>query len=79
MKLPDTEHLHPEQYLQLADTWRQDWERGVQVPVGLEAIPPISCRYVLRKILFMVPLQIYSPFDEKKLMFIVMSATCCML
>ena len=45
MKLPDTEHLQADQYLELADPWRQDWERGVQVPVGLEEIPQISYRY----------------------------------
>ena len=34
MKLPDSEPLTPDDYLLIADTWRQEWERGVQVPVG---------------------------------------------
>ena len=33
MKLPDTEQLLPEEYVTIADPWRQEWERGVQVPV----------------------------------------------
>jgi len=37
MKLPDSEPLLMEEYIQIADAWRQDWERGVQVPVNKDA------------------------------------------
>ena len=31
MKLPDHQNLSPENYITIADQWRQEWERGVQV------------------------------------------------
>ena len=34
MKLPDTESLQAEDYHLISDPWRQDWERGVQVPIN---------------------------------------------
>lgn len=34
MKLPDHESLQPEDYHLISDPWRQDWERGVQVPIN---------------------------------------------
>lgn len=34
MKMPDTEQLIEENYLLLAEAWKQDWEKGVQVPVN---------------------------------------------
>ena len=36
MKLPDTECLFPEDYILISNPWRQDWEKGVQVPVNPE-------------------------------------------
>uniref|UniRef100_A0A8C9AFT0 Jade family PHD finger 2 n=1 Tax=Prolemur simus TaxID=1328070 RepID=A0A8C9AFT0_PROSS len=39
MKIPDSYQLGPEDYYILADPWRQEWEKGVQVPAGAEAIP----------------------------------------
>ena len=44
MKLPDSEQLNPEEYLLIADTWKQEWERGVQVPVNEEALLPVVKR-----------------------------------
>ncbi|XP_073428179.1 protein Jade-1 isoform X2 [Dendrobates tinctorius] len=38
MKLHDSHQLNPEDYYVLADPWRQDWEKGVQVPVNSEFI-----------------------------------------
>ncbi|CAN0377526.1 unnamed protein product [Lampetra planeri] len=40
MKLPDSGSLVPGQFYLLADPWRPEWERGVQVPVCPESIPP---------------------------------------
>lgn len=39
MKIPDSFQLSPEEYYVLADPWRQEWEKGVQVPASAEAIP----------------------------------------
>ncbi|KAJ8388283.1 hypothetical protein AAFF_G00135440 [Aldrovandia affinis] len=39
MKLHDSCQLNPEEYYVLADPWRQEWEKGVQVPVSPQSIP----------------------------------------
>ncbi|XP_026864142.2 protein Jade-1 isoform X2 [Electrophorus electricus] len=39
MKLPDSAQLNPEEFYVLSDPWRQEWEKGVQVPANLDAIP----------------------------------------
>lgn len=39
MKIPDSFQLSPDEYYVLADPWRQEWEKGVQVPASAEAIP----------------------------------------
>lgn len=39
MKLHDSYHLSPDEYCVLADPWRQEWEKGVQVPVSPGTIP----------------------------------------
>ncbi|XP_051487541.1 E3 ubiquitin-protein ligase Jade-2 isoform X3 [Apus apus] len=39
MKIPDSFQLSPDDYYVLADPWRQEWEKGVQVPASAEAIP----------------------------------------
>lgn len=49
MKLPDTHHVCPEDYYLLADTWRQEWEKGVQVPASPETIPQPSVRIIAEK------------------------------
>ena len=41
MKMADYEHLEDVDYLLLQDPWRQDWEKGVQVPVCPEAVPEL--------------------------------------
>lgn len=46
MKLPDSESLAPEEYLLIADSWRQEWERGVQVPVNEDGLPAVDLREV---------------------------------
>lgn len=46
MKLHDSYQLNPEDYYVLSDPWRQEWEKGVQVPVSPEFIPDPSVRYV---------------------------------
>lgn len=45
MKLPDSHHVNPDEYYVFADTWKQEWEKGVQVPASPETIPQPSLRY----------------------------------
>uniref|UniRef100_A0A3B4DV33 Protein Jade-3 n=1 Tax=Pygocentrus nattereri TaxID=42514 RepID=A0A3B4DV33_PYGNA len=49
MKLPDSHHISPEDYYLLADTWRQEWEKGVQVPASPDTIPQPSVRIIAEK------------------------------
>ncbi|XP_068135954.1 protein Jade-1 [Hyperolius riggenbachi] len=49
MKLHDSYQLNPEDYYILQDPWRQDWEKGVQVPVNHELIPEPVARAVAEK------------------------------
>uniref|UniRef100_A0A4W5JM67 Jade family PHD finger 3 n=1 Tax=Hucho hucho TaxID=62062 RepID=A0A4W5JM67_9TELE len=49
MKLPDSHHVSPEDYYLLGDTWRQEWEKGVQVPAFPETIPHASIRSIAEK------------------------------
>ncbi|CAH1267597.1 JADE3 [Branchiostoma lanceolatum] len=39
MKLPDSQQLQPEEFMVMTDTWKQEWERGVQVPVNPDMFP----------------------------------------
>ena len=39
MKLPDNEPLDTDDYWVVQDTWKQEWERGVQVPVKPDGLP----------------------------------------
>jgi len=42
MKLPDSEQLAPDAYWLITDQWKQEWERGVQVPVKPNQLPIAS-------------------------------------
>ncbi|KFW08687.1 Protein Jade-1, partial [Eurypyga helias] len=46
MKLHDSLQLNPDEYCVLADPWRQEWEKGVQVPVSPGTIPQPVARIV---------------------------------
>lgn len=39
MKLPDSEPLAANEYWIISDQWKQEWERGVQVPVSPDSLP----------------------------------------
>lgn len=45
MKIPDSQHVNTDDYYHFADTWKQEWEKGVQVPANPDAIPQPSLRY----------------------------------
>lgn len=44
MKMADSESLQPDEYFGILDPWRQEWERGVQVPVHDELLHEPSTR-----------------------------------
>ncbi|XP_071426777.1 E3 ubiquitin-protein ligase Jade-2 isoform X2 [Pithys albifrons albifrons] len=46
MKIPDSFQLSADEYYVLADPWRQEWEKGVQVPASAEAIPEPVVRII---------------------------------
>ena len=46
MKLPDSEPLEESEYLCISDPWRQEWERGVQVPVNPDYVPQVFIQQV---------------------------------
>ncbi|KAF4084357.1 hypothetical protein AMELA_G00127800 [Ameiurus melas] len=50
MKLHDSYQLNTEDYYVLSDPWRQEWEKGVQVPVSPESIPKPAVRVVAEKL-----------------------------
>ncbi|XP_055011554.1 protein Jade-1 [Boleophthalmus pectinirostris] len=49
MKVPDSYALNPEDFYFLADPWRQEWEKGVQVPVSPHSIPQPIVRVLSEK------------------------------
>ncbi|KAF4098172.1 protein Jade-1 isoform X2 [Onychostoma macrolepis] len=59
MKLPDSAQLSPEEFYFLSDPWRQEWEKGVQVPANVETIPEPVVRMLpeVNRIPFFSPIQ----------------------
>ncbi|XP_034530592.1 protein Jade-1, partial [Notolabrus celidotus] len=49
MKVHDSYQLNTEDYYILADPWRQEWEKGVQVPVSPLSIPQPVVRVLVEK------------------------------
>lgn len=49
MKVHDSHQLNPEDYYVLSDPWRQEWEKGVQVPVSPQSIPQPAARALAEK------------------------------
>lgn len=46
MKLPDSEPLSADEYWVINDQWKQEWEKGVQVPVNPDSLPGPSVTVV---------------------------------
>lgn len=44
MKMADSEQLNDTDYITITDHWKEEWEKGVQVPVNPEALPSASFR-----------------------------------
>ncbi|XP_008270747.1 protein Jade-3 isoform X1 [Oryctolagus cuniculus] len=58
MKIPDSHHVNPDSYYLFADTWKEEWEKGVQVPANPDNVPQPSLRITAEKvkeILFVQP------------------------
>ncbi|XP_021105260.1 protein Jade-3 isoform X2 [Heterocephalus glaber] len=58
MKIPDSHHINPDTYYLFSDTWKEEWEKGVQVPANLDNVPQPSLRIIAEKekeILFVRP------------------------
>uniref|UniRef100_A0A131YJ77 PHD finger protein rhinoceros n=1 Tax=Rhipicephalus appendiculatus TaxID=34631 RepID=A0A131YJ77_RHIAP len=49
MKLPDSEPLDAEDYWFISDGWKQEWERGVQVPVNPGHLPEPTLKVIKKK------------------------------
>ncbi|KAG8452146.1 hypothetical protein GDO86_004078 [Hymenochirus boettgeri] len=50
MKIPDSQHVNTDEYFNFADTWKQEWEKGVQVPANPNSIPQPSLRIIADKV-----------------------------
>lgn len=50
MKIPDSQHVNQDEYYNFVDTWKQEWEKGVQVPANPETIPQPSLRVIADKV-----------------------------
>ncbi|XP_054711386.1 protein Jade-1-like [Uloborus diversus] len=46
MKLPDNEQLDDTEFWDVTDSWKQEWERGVQVPVNIKNVPNPEVRII---------------------------------
>lgn len=46
MKMADGEQLARDEYLLITDTWKEEWEKGVQVPVNPDSLPEPNYRCV---------------------------------
>lgn len=44
MKMADSEQLNESDYITIVDHWKEEWEKGVQVPVNPGALPSASFR-----------------------------------
>ncbi|XP_058515203.1 protein Jade-3 isoform X2 [Ochotona princeps] len=50
MKIPDSHHINPDSYYLFTDTWKEEWEKGVQVPANPDNFPQPSLRVTAEKV-----------------------------
>ncbi|XP_069319239.1 protein Jade-3 [Eulemur rufifrons] len=50
MKIPDSHHINPDSYYLFTDTWKEEWEKGVQVPASPDSVPQPSVRIIAEKV-----------------------------
>lgn len=48
MKMADSEQLNDSDYITITDHWKEEWEKGVQVPVNPDSLPSASFRPLLQ-------------------------------
>ncbi|XP_004713250.2 protein Jade-3 isoform X1 [Echinops telfairi] len=46
MKVSDSHYLDPDSYYIFSDTWKEEWEKGVQVPANPDSLPEPSIRII---------------------------------
>ena len=52
MKIPDTHQLEPNSYIEIKESWRTEWEAGVQVGVSIGLLTVIDvCCLINRSVL----------------------------
>ncbi|GBN28988.1 PHD finger protein rhinoceros [Araneus ventricosus] len=49
MKLPDNEQLAPDDYIEILDSWKLEWEKGVQVPVKPQCLPQPNVKEIRKR------------------------------
>ena len=65
MKLPDNEPLEADDYWTVTDTWKQEWEKGVQVrnqDIGIQdsVLFRVSCRCLSSQMVSPSPMSVLS-------------------
>ncbi|XP_019504899.1 PREDICTED: protein Jade-3 isoform X2 [Hipposideros armiger] len=50
MKISDSHYINPDSYYFFSDTWKEEWEKGVQVPASPDAVPQPTLRIVAEKV-----------------------------
>nr|XP_033804193.1 protein Jade-3 isoform X3 [Geotrypetes seraphini] len=50
MKIPDSQHINLDDYYLFVDTWKQEWEKGVQVPASPDIVLQPSLRVIAEKV-----------------------------
>ncbi|XP_017781095.1 PREDICTED: PHD finger protein rhinoceros isoform X1 [Nicrophorus vespilloides] len=65
MKLPDSEPLAADEYWVITDQWKQEWERGVQVPVNPDSLPEPSVTVTHCAPIHIKPIQEFKPPKTK--------------
>uniref|UniRef100_H0WH71 Jade family PHD finger 3 n=1 Tax=Otolemur garnettii TaxID=30611 RepID=H0WH71_OTOGA len=50
MKIPDSHHINPDSYYLFTDTWKEEWEKGVQVPASPDTLPQPSIRFIAQPV-----------------------------
>jgi hypothetical protein len=47
MKVNESDvNLDRDEYIEIQDPWRQEWNHGVQIPVDVDTMPTVDCHRV---------------------------------
>ncbi|XP_045426382.1 protein Jade-3 [Pipistrellus kuhlii] len=50
MKVSDSQYIEPDSYYIFTDTWKEEWEKGVQVPANPDTLPQPTLRIIADKV-----------------------------